>query len=150
MKKIYLLAAAIGVASAVEVSATDFKVDGINYTTIDATTVKVTGSDEFPNKVLTIPGYVTNAGTEYTVTTVGKSAFEGKRWIYELNLPSTLQKVEQSAFASCTYIEKPIVLPEGLTRIEQNAFEQCMSIPSVTLPESLTYMGSYAFVAAMS
>lgn len=145
MKKIYLLAAAIGVASAVEVSATDFKVDGINYTTIDATTVKVTGSDEFPNKVLTIPGYVTNAGTEYTVTTVGKSAFEGKRWIYELNLPSTLQKVEQSAFASCTYIEKPIVLPEGLTRIEQNAFEQCMSIPSVTLPESLTYMGSYAF-----
>ena len=51
--------------------------------------------------------------------------------------------IEHGAFAQ-TKLQK-IVIPEGVTLIEANAFAQNSELSEITLPDSLRYIGAYAF-----
>ncbi len=41
-----------------------------------------------------------------------------------------------------------LVIPEGVTKIPDNAFYMCKSITSVTIPESMEYIGCYSFCSS--
>lgn len=70
--------------------------------------------------------------------------------LYELRLrsvklPTSAQKIEGDAFKGCLYL-MDIIIPEGIERIEDGwgAFQSC-PFKSITLPNSLTYIGRNAF-----
>ena len=119
--RLLLLASAI--ATSLSAAAYDFESAGIYYNITGNNTVEVTYSDRDNNTYsgsISVPETVTNNGTEYSVTKIGEYAFQG------------------SAVTS-------VSTPEGIISIDYNAFKGCQNLESVTLPESLTTLGDYAF-----
>ena len=69
-----------------------------------------------------------------------------------VKLPESAKRIEGDAFDGCSYLSN-ITIPEGIERIEdggynngtyRGAFTGC-PITSITLPNSITYIGRYAF-----
>lgn len=107
-----------------------------------------------------IPGSVTNIGGNAfggtfryggTVTigegvkTIGESAFYNSN-VSTLRLPSTLERIENSAFYGCVRLAalSELVLPENLTYIGQTAFAKG-TFSSVSIPDGVTEIGVGAF-----
>ena len=60
-----------------------------------------------------------------------------------LTFESPVTEIPASAFAGTAVTD--VLLPEGLTVIGESAFSECGSLTSITLPETLQYLGAYAF-----
>ena len=101
------------------------------------------------------------------VDTLGKSAFSGCTGITGVILPTTLKNIGStesgSVFRGCTGMEyvrtaggdadAVFELPETLQTIGRQSFYRCTGFPdntSVTIPSSVTYVGSEAFYHADS
>ena len=99
---------------------------------------------------------------------IGQYAFYNCVNMESINIPSQLQVIEYDAFAYCYKLASPLVFPatcksigasafydnylleevtfnEGLESIGNSAFSYCTKIKEVTLPQSLTTLGTYAF-----
>ena len=100
-----------------------FTAGNLTYKVTDAAakTVELTGYETEPTGALTIPATVTNGGTTYSVTAIGKQAF------YE-----------------CGGITS-VTIPDGVTAIGDKAFGECRALTSVTIPDGVTYIGEQAF-----
>ena len=59
-------------------------------------------------------------------------------------LPSTLKKLGNYAFASCSKLNSA-TLPEGLEEIGNYAFNYCDSLSQINLPTTLKKLGNYVF-----
>ncbi len=79
------------------------------------------------------------ADTEFhipdTVEVVGKCAFAGAENLERVYIPSSVRKIENSAFAEMK--AKEFIFSEGVTDIEEYAFYECSEIEKITLPASL-------------
>lgn len=117
----------------------EFVKDGLKYTTLDATSVKVGKIDDkhCPKGKVRIPERVKHDGVTYTVTAIGSWGFFGCEDITELKLPSTLKKIDIWALCRCKNL-KEIKIPAGVTEIGYSAFENCEAITSLTLPDGIT------------
>lgn len=74
-------------------------------------------------------------------------AFNGCSTLHNVNCPSTLIKIDSRAFYNCPITN--FSLNDGLEYIGSNAFWGSLSsnlITSINLPQSLTYLGDYAFL----
>ena len=146
MRRILLLALLLLplVASADEFDY-DFEVDVICYRILEGNEVEV-AREPWKRYLYTgdmvIPETVVYDGTEYTVTAIGKLAFQGSS-ITSISLPSTLKVIADMAFHSCVYL-KEISLPEGLEEIGAYAFEGS-GLCSVTIPSTVSRIGSIPF-----
>lgn len=81
-------------------------------------------------------------GTYYSVSSIGNCTDE------VVVIPSTYNnlpvlKIGDHALNECTM--RAVIIPEGITGIGQSAFIDCYNLESVFLPDSLTYVGPYAF-----
>ena len=82
--------------------------------------------------------------------TTGRKMIEGvfqQSALEFVELPSTLKRIEQSAFKYCLSL-KNITLPEGLEYIGKYCFEYS-SLETVAIPQSVTKTDTYAFHACM-
>ena len=83
---------------------------------------------------------------EYTIPegvhTIAENCFYAVKNIKKINLPSTLKKIENNAFAS-TAIEQ-IALPASLTTIESNAFSWS-ALKSIEVPATVVNLGNSIF-----
>ena len=131
MRKIKaLIVTVIAHLCCIAASAHDFEVDGIYYNITSSTdlTVSVTCqgnsyyeySYEYSGSVV-IPEKVTYNSKEYSVTSIG-----------------------QSAFKSCSGLTS-VTIPNSVTSIGSYVFEGCSGLTSVTIPKSVTSIGSSAF-----
>ena len=77
--------------------------------------------DESKRGNLIIPSAISYNGTTYSVTSIGRLAFE-----YCSSLTS-------------------VTIPNSVTSIGEGAFYECSSLTSVTIPNSVTSIGNYAF-----
>ena len=109
-------------------NAHNFEVDGIYYDVTSNTEVSVTyrgnNSDSYSNEYsgnVVIPSTVRYSGKEYSVTSIGRSAFEG---CFDLTL---------------------VTIPNSVTSIGKSAFEECFDLTLVTIPNSVTSIEMYAF-----
>ena len=58
---------------------------------------------------------------------------------------SELVKIEESAFGSSSRLSEPVILPKDLLTIGGSAFAYSINLPSITIPEGVTTIGSDAF-----
>ena len=121
-KKLLTLAVALLAATGAWAQTT-FIADNLKYTVTDETThtVELTGYVTAPEGALTIPATVTNEDTEYSVTSIGSSAFS---WCSQLTA---------------------VTIPEGVATIGYSAFERCSSLTEVNIPASAINIGSWVF-----
>ena len=142
-------------------------IDGINYlyATASKTAIVING-DYSSLTTLTIPGTIEVAGENYTVKSIGSSAFResnlesliissgvevignwafGRSWnLKELELPSTLRSIGDYAFDNCYNINS-IIIPNGVTKIGSFAFWACHSARVIELPATISELGADAF-----
>ena len=78
------------------------------------------------------------------VTEIKDSAFYLNDKLKTVVLPSTLEKIGESAFEGCLLLES-IELPDGLTEIEESAFSSCDSLKMVTIPSTVECIGDNVF-----
>ena len=169
-KHILLMAALL--LGSLSVSAEVVQIDGIWYDIVKKTqqakVTRPTDGTKYSGAV-TIPDKVTYNDVEYSVTSIGESAFHSCSNLVKITIPEGVTSIERYAFQSCSSLAK-ITIPESVTSIGgyafygcgslvkitisensqlmsigSNAFESCGSLTSIALPKSLTSIGDQAF-----
>lgn len=74
-------------------------------------------------KLLSVPASANN----YTVTSIGASAFADNVYLERIELPDTLKNIGANAFKGCTALKR-IDIPASVTAIGSAAFEGCTSL----------------------
>lgn len=85
---------------------------------------------------------------DYKVTSIGHNAFDGCG-LTNIELPSTLTSIGDSAFYFCFFIES-VDIPSSVTSIGKSAFCMCRSLVNVKLPSSLTSIEDFCFSSCYS
>lgn len=122
-----------------------FTVDDVEYSiNTDDTTVTVSDYKGDATKTeLSIPEKVTYNSTEYSVTIIGKNAFDLSN-LKTIQLPNTIKTIEEQAFYRCKELIS-INIPDSVTSIGDMAFRQCEKLTSIKVPDSVTTIGFEAF-----
>ena len=99
-------------------------------------------------------GYITNCATyKIQVKAIGNEDYEDSNWSLVYDYDSTVYvlalfdySIEDNDIIINEYNghERNLDIPFGVTKINNNAFENCY-INSIVLPDSLEYIGDYAF-----
>ncbi len=76
---------------------------------------------------------------------IGAYAFCRAMFLCEINIPNSLKRIGNSAFAICESLDSPMSLPEGIEEISDNCFANCGRLNEVRLPSSLKTIGEGAF-----
>ena len=78
------------------------------------------------------------------LTTVGRYAFSGCKYVTGVTIPSGVTSIGNSAFYNCSSLTS-VEIPSGVTSIGNSAFSDCSSLTSVTIPQGVTSIGIAAF-----
>ena len=140
--KLGLLAGILSAASAI--SAHDITNGGVCYTfSDDHRSVFVSGYDGVSGD-LVIPSTVEHDGKKYEVTAIGSRAFYRCTAITSVEIPVTVNSMEESAFEWCESL-RSAKITGPLTSIPENAFAGCSDLASLDLPSTVTSIGQRAF-----
>lgn len=82
---------------------------------------------------------ITSVQLPNSLQKIDNEAFYGCRSLKEISLPEGLTDIGDCAFMDCVQIER-LVLPEGLKRLGGSAFAYCHALTEVTIPEGVTFM----------
>ena len=92
---------------------------------------------------LVIPETVTNDGKTYSVTSIGRSAFDHCINLTSVTIPGSVKTIGGSAFCSCIF--ESVTILDGVTTIGDSAFFLCERMKKITIPNSVTSIGRAAF-----
>ena len=130
-------------------AAHDFEVNGIYYLkngTKATVTYKGSNPFEYSNWYtgnVTIPPTVTYSGITYSVTSIGKNAFDNCTGVTKVTIPNSVTSIGNYAFAGCNSLTS-VNVPNSVTTIGEYAFGGC-NFSSITIPNSVTSIGIGAF-----
>ncbi|MBR1668130.1 MAG: leucine-rich repeat protein [Bacteroidaceae bacterium] len=80
-----------------------------------------------------------------SLDSIGVEAFQGCEQLREIKFPSTLTKLGRRAFADCVNMSGVPVIPDGVKDIPDECFANCTSLWSPSLPHTLERIGRRAF-----
>ena len=81
-----------------------------------------------------------------TVQKIGVRAFYNCTSFRSVEWGKELEEIQENAFTGCKSLEGTLFLPESLKYIYRDAFSGCSSIDSLVIPDSVSELGTYAFV----
>lgn len=111
----------------------DVTIDDINYSlNIGNRTAAVSGSSLSD---IVLPETITYDGVTYTVTTIGRSAFNSKSPLETIKLSPSVWKIEDYAFRGCSSLRH--IDLGSVTTIRQDAFDYCSSLNYIVLPRTI-------------
>ena len=87
---------------------------------------------------------ITDVIVEEGVTTIGQYFFYDLPNLVNVELPTTLENINDSAFQDCTSLLS-IVIPEGVVKIGTWAFKGCSQLGTADLPSTLESIGGESF-----
>ena len=126
-------------------SAYDVEVDGIYYNLVpNGNVAEVTnGANKYEGDI-TIPSSINVNEAEYSVTSIGASAFRECSGLTSVTIPNSVTSIGDYVFYNCSGLTS-ITIPNSVTSIGYGAFQQCKYIESVIIPNSVTSIGDFAF-----
>ena len=109
----------------------------------------------FNDNTLDLSGTITGTdGTpQYTITSIGDSAFYGCESLTSVDLSrcTNLTSIGEYAFSGCNALTSVDLSGcTNLTSIGHGTFSRCNALTSITLPEGVTFIGEYAFSGCAS
>ena len=120
-------------------------INGIYYNLdFNQKTAEVTYGPNDYSFTIQIPETVTFKNSNYSVTSIGDSAFYNCFWLTSVTIPNSVTSIGESAFEDCPALTS-VSIDNSVTRIGESAFEDCSGLTSVTIPNSVTSIGSRAF-----
>ena len=134
---------------AINVSAQDFTVDGINYNMTSANTVGVTSKASKYSGNITIPSTITYYNITYSVTSIGNWTFNDCNSLTSVTIPNSVTSIGDYAFSDCSSLTS-IIIPNFVTSIGDYAFSDCSSLTSIIIPNFVTSIGEYTFMNCIS
>ena len=114
---------------------------------------RITGSEPYTVEVssytgndsaIVIPEKVTIDEIEYSVTSIGNSAFDCCSDLLSVSIPNTITNIGQYAFYGCSRL-RDVNMPVAVTNIGEYAFNSCTSIVSIIIPNTVTSIGECSF-----
>ena len=120
-------------------SADPIIIDGIWYNlTAETKQAEVTNNPYASNYSgsIIIPEKVTYESVEYSVTSIGKLAFQMNSALTSITIPNSVTSIGKQAFYLCTGLTS-VSIPNSVTSISEKAFEACSGLTSVNIPNSL-------------
>lgn len=132
-----------------------FEVDGVTYKVTNTTNMTVsvgpgssgqTAVSTSTTGKIVIPSTVTGTdGQTYTVTLVGKYAFDGCTGLTSVVLPNTVLQLLPYSFRGCSSLSS-VTLPDALQSFDgADIFKNCISLVSITIPNTVTRIASGTF-----
>ena len=91
-----------------------------------------------------IPESVVYEGKNYSVTSIGSSAFYKCSGLTSVTIPNSVTSIGNSAFSGCSGLTS-VTIPNSVISISDYAFYECRGLTSVTIPNSVTSIGQEAF-----
>ena len=155
--KTRFLTLALTLLSAVGAWAYDFKVDGICYNfSYDSSNEVYVTYEQYPESWSDIPAYtslsgdiaipasVSYEGQNYSVTSIGSSAFYNCDALTSVTIPNSVIMIGEYAFAGCSDLTS-VTIPNNVTIIKNSTFGGCYSLTSVSIPNNVTAIEHAAF-----
>ncbi len=107
-------------------------------------TIGTIGQSAFYNCYM-LPGVTFGSGT--TLNTIGQSAFAYCTNLRSINVPTSIQRIEDYAFSDdiSLYNLGDIITDNNLTYLGENAFQNCVKIYEFYIPSTLTQLGPQPF-----
>ena len=116
-------------------SADEVEIDGIYYNVVNKLkTAEITRNPNLYVGDITIPDKIIYEGTEYSVTTIGISAFSCCYGLTSITIPESVTSIGDGAFVYCTGL-KSIAIPSSITSIGDGAFRDCTGLTSVHISD---------------
>ncbi|MBQ1538258.1 MAG: leucine-rich repeat domain-containing protein [Ruminococcus sp.] len=98
-----------------------------------------------------VPPMISSYTFPKDVRRVGRRAFYGNRKIKSLTIPSTVECISEGMFENCISLKKVVMNNKVLSGgVREDTFRGCTALESVTLPESIEYIGPHAFLGCKS
>ena len=145
MKTKHLILSLLALMASINAFAEAVEIDGIYYNLISK--AKAAEVTQHPNKKYTgavnIPDTVSYDGIDYTVTSIGKYAFNHCVDLTSVIIPNTVTSIDKYAFYNCSLTS--IIIPNNVTGIGEYAFNSCYILTSVIIGNSVTSIGERAF-----
>lgn len=91
-----------------------------------------------------IPATVSYNNNDYSVTSIGLSAFEDCSSLTIVSIPSTVTSIGAVSFSNCSSLTV-LTIPNSVISIGGAAFSKCSSLTSVNIPNSVTSIEGNAF-----
>ena len=121
------------------------EVNGVYYHLIkEKSEAEVVEGDNKYGGNIVIPEIINYDGVKYKVTSIGKLAFYDCSDLLSIDLPESLEIIDDFAFHGCQGLTS-IDFPNSLVSIGNNAFARCEGLTKVILHSNLRSVGNSAF-----